>query len=264
MNLAREQSEELYRDALKYARDREVKLPGEYYDALPEEARQWAFSVAGISRTDQLQSVLDDVNEAVAEGVSFRKWKQRALSDPNFGGLPDYRLENIFRTNVQSAYNQGRGQQFLANRRRRPYLMYDAIGDVRTRPAHAAMDGHIAQVGAPIWATWTPPVGYQCRCRHISLSERQARARGLESQGPAPNAEADRGWDYDRRPRERPTTWREGAQRALDSLVQRVAPELINALRGLIASGVVDALQLGAPGLQPSGPQADTGGQMSA
>ena len=72
MQLTREQSEALYRDALKYARDREVSLPDEYYGALPNEARQWAFSVAGISRTDQLQSVLETLSEREAGVVRLR------------------------------------------------------------------------------------------------------------------------------------------------------------------------------------------------
>lgn len=74
--------------------------------------------------------------------------------------------------------------------------MWDAINDSRTRPAHAAMDGHVAPIDAPIWKKWhSPPCGHNCRCTRISLSEAQARARGYPKE--APNVEPDKGWEGD-------------------------------------------------------------------
>lgn len=197
--LTREQAEALYTDALGYSRTRNIALPADYYGDLPSEARQWAFSVAGISSADQLQSILDSMNKAILDGDSFATWKETALSTGGLGALSDARLENIFRTNIQGAYNRGRTLQHEQNRRRRPYLMYDAINDSRTRPAHAEMDGFIAHIDDPIWQRWTPPCGYQCRCRLIALTQRQAIDRGLNLQGSAPGVDPDQGWDYNRR-----------------------------------------------------------------
>jgi len=59
--------------------------------------------------------------------------------------------------------------------RTHPYFLYDAVNDSRTRPAHAAMDGFVAKHDDPVWKTWTPPCGYQCRCRRIALTEAQAK-----------------------------------------------------------------------------------------
>lgn len=88
--------------------------------------------------------------------------------------------------------------------------MYDAINDSRTRPNHAAMDGHIAHANDPIWKKWYTPAGHNCRCTVISLSEEEARARGYTGQ-PAPNVSPDQGWAYDRR-----GNWQEGMQSAID------------------------------------------------
>jgi SPP1 gp7 family putative phage head morphogenesis protein len=123
--------------------------------------------------------------------------------------LPAHRLDNIFRTNIQGAYARGKCAHIEENRTARPYLMYSAINDARTRPAHAAMNGYVAHVDAAVWKTWTPPCGYRCRCTVISLSEGQARERmerDADRLANNPDASAardaaiqggpDKGWGY--------------------------------------------------------------------
>lgn len=99
--------------------------------------------------------------------------------------LPKHRIETIWRTNLQGNYMRGRWEQFTRNTELRPYLLYDAINDSRTRPSHLAHDGVIRPVHDPFWkAGHTPPLGYNCRCSLISLSEAQARARsGFNANG---------------------------------------------------------------------------------
>ncbi len=99
----------------------------------------------------------------------------------------------MFRTNIQGWYAAGRCRAHLDNRAARPYLMYSAVNDSRTRPAHAAMKGFIAHIDDPIWKQWTAPCGFNCRCTNISLTEDQAKRRGLK---PFPGVAPDPGWDY--------------------------------------------------------------------
>ena len=95
---------------------------------------------------------------------------------------------------MQTHYGIGRTIQQRENAAARGYLMWDAINDDRTRPTHAAMDGHVAPIDDPVWKVWhTPPCGYNCRCTRIALTEAQARARGLGK--PAPAVEPDAGWE---------------------------------------------------------------------
>jgi hypothetical protein len=68
------------------------------------------------------------------------------------------------------------------------------------------MDGVVARYDDPMWRTFTPPVGYQCRCRRIALSERQAQryieadrnrlAKYPEIAEARATAKPDPGWDY--------------------------------------------------------------------
>lgn len=164
-------------EAIASAQGRGVVLPDIYYGQLQGIERAEAFSVAGIAKIDQLQQTLDSLTEALDQGMSFDQWKTQALKAPDVLALPNHRLDNIFRTNLQGAYARGKCAHIEANRDTRPFLMYSAINDARTRPAHAAMSGHTAPIDDPVWKRWTPPCGYRCRCTVISLSKAQGEAR---------------------------------------------------------------------------------------
>ena len=145
--------------AIKAAADRGVQLPEIYYSGQQQGiARQTAFSIAGIASLDQLQMVRDSLAKRTIEGSTFAEWKKEILkTDLN---LPNYRLETIYRTNLQGNYNRGRWQRFQAVKLDMPYLMYDAINDSRVRPSHLEMDGIIRPIDDPFWKTHYPPNGY--------------------------------------------------------------------------------------------------------
>jgi len=148
-------------DAIAWAKSRKVVLPETYYGTLQGLARAMSFSIAGVSKLDQLQGVMDSLTQATADGQSFATWKARVQSGEISLDLPEHRLENIFRTNIQGHYARGRCEQQMANTDNRPWFLYDAVNDSRTRPSHAAMDGFVARYDDPIWKNWTPPCGYQ-------------------------------------------------------------------------------------------------------
>lgn len=183
-------------EAIAAAKRRGVVLPEVYYGELPAKMRSRAFTVSGLTSLDQIQRVMDSLEAATQNGQTFRDWKKAVLADvPDLGKLPADRLDNVFRTAIQTHYNIGRWEQLERNRERRPYLMYDAINDGRTRPAHRAMDNHIAPIDDPIWNRWYPPNGFRCRCSVIALTEAQAKARGYGTK-PTPTVDPDQGWDY--------------------------------------------------------------------
>lgn len=180
-------------EAIAWARQRKAMLPAEFYGARLQAVRARSFAIAGLAALDQVQQVADSLAEATAAGTTLRDWQRNLL--PDVFALGKARRELIFRNAVQTHYGIGRTIQQRENADARPYLMWDAINDSRTRPTHRAMDGHIAPVGDPIWKKWTPPAGHQCRCTRISLTEAQARARGYPND--APGVEPDAGWAGD-------------------------------------------------------------------
>jgi phage gp29-like protein len=75
------------------------------------------------------------------------------------------------------------------------YLIWLTQDDdrVRERPLHnhALMHGKVFAIDHPIWKTWWPPAGHNCRCRIEVVSAEEARAAGYtgpEPTGPWPIA----------------------------------------------------------------------------
>lgn len=146
-----------FEEAIAFAKSRGIVLPDIFYGLLQGVARAEAFSIAGIAKLDQLDLVLKSLVKVLESGATFDTWRTKLLDSPDVLKLPKHRLDLIFRTVIQGAYGRGRCIQQHRNSESRPYLMYDAINDSRTRPAHAAMDGYIAKVADPVWKAWMPP-----------------------------------------------------------------------------------------------------------
>ena len=164
---------------------KKIPMTEDQFRKLEARARQRAFTVAGITRLDILQDMLDELTQAIAEGRTaqdFKKNIRERMKDKGWQGLTPYRLDTIFRTNVQTAYQVGRYQQMTAPEvvDSRPYWMYDAVNDGGTRPSHRAMDGMVWRYDDPIWDTWYPPNGFRCRCKVIALSPEAVARRGLK------------------------------------------------------------------------------------
>ncbi|MEY2631908.1 MAG: hypothetical protein RIR00_562 [Pseudomonadota bacterium] len=217
-------------EAIAWAKKQGVVLPEVYYGQLQGLARASAFTVSGLAGLDQIESVRTSLIQALENGETLRDWQQQ-VADGGIGlDLPPGRMETIFRNNIQGSYARGRCEQQRENLDTSPWMMYDAVNDSRTRPAHAAMDGLVARFDDPIWKTWTPPSGHRCRCRRIALSSAQAdrfRAVDLKRLSADPelaaaraSARPDPGWDYS--VCEEPT---EGLRRAIAARLQRCAPE---------------------------------------
>ena len=159
--------------ALARARSLGIVLP-EVYQELPEEYRRLAFTASGLHSIDQIQMVFDSLVTAMEENLTFPQWRERVIASPANIRLPSNRLETIFRNFVQTSYNRGRFEQYVQGQAEQPWLLYVSVDDARTRPTHAAMNGHVARVNDPIWNRWAPPNGHNCRCRLIALDNDQA------------------------------------------------------------------------------------------
>lgn len=169
--------------------------------ALQDEAHAVQFAVAGITKLDVLNDIHQGLHHALANGTTLSQfkaelepllqrkgWLGRGLVADQDGVLQGkqlmpYRLDTIFRTNIQSAYAAGRYQQQMRTVSTRPYWEYNAVMDRRTRPLHAALNGRVFRWDDPIWQTIYPPNGYNCRCWVRALTAAQVKAHpiGLES-----------------------------------------------------------------------------------
>lgn len=181
-------------EALRYALSRKVVLPDEYYQAMTDEQRQAAVSIAGLAQLEHIEHIINLVNKSLDNGGTFAEFVKQVKDGEVDISLPRHRLDNIFRTNVQSAYNHGRYQQQQSTKDIRPYLMYDAVNDSRTRPSHLAMDGIIRHIDDSFWNAHYPPNGFRCRCITRALTTEQADKFGGETVAIPELAKPDNGW----------------------------------------------------------------------
>jgi SPP1 gp7 family putative phage head morphogenesis protein len=163
-------------EALQYAHSKKVVLPDEFY-SMDLKTRQMATTVSFLSSLEQAESVIKSLNKTLASGGTFNDF-QKLVAESEIV-LPKHYLDNVFRTNIQSAYGHGRWIQQNRNKARRPYLMYSAINDSRVRPSHLALDRIVLPIDHPFWLTHYPPLSFRCRCTVIALTEKQALKYGI-------------------------------------------------------------------------------------
>ncbi len=167
-----------------------VPMTADEFYALAEEARAAAFTVAGVARMDVLVDIHKAVEKAISEGETLADFRDRfdeimeARGWAAPPGLTPWRLETIFRTNVQTAYSTGRYKQMVDQKDAFPYWEYDAVNDSRTRPTHAALDGKVFPADHPFWDTWYPPNGYNCRCGVNPVHRHEAEGLKVETEDP--------------------------------------------------------------------------------
>lgn len=165
-----------------------AKLTDAEAKALGEGAKQRAFYVTGLAKQDLVQLVSDGIEEALKNGETLADFKQRIAAAIAAQGWHDHRVENIFRTNMQTAYSAGRYKKMQAVKASRPYWQYIAVTDKRVRPSHAILHELVYPADHEFWASNYPPNGFRCRCGVRTLSERQVKKQGLTVQKAMPEA----------------------------------------------------------------------------
>lgn len=181
-----------FEEAVKYFKNRLPMTPSQF-QKLAGEYRSMAFTVSGYSSIQIIKQFHDALLKAIESGETMEDFRQRInsfLTDRGYDGITPFQADNIFRTNVQTAYQVGHYNSMTdpAVKRLRPYWQYDAVNDRHTRKAHLAMDGKVFPADSPVWDVWYPPNGYRCRCSVQTLSLRQVEARGLKVEDAAPDA----------------------------------------------------------------------------
>lgn len=148
---------------------RRVPMRKERWLKRQAEAKQRAFTVAGVASADVLTDVWLALDDSIARGATFEEFKAlvaEKLTTEWAGTVanPGHRVETIFRTNALTAYSAGAYEQRNdpVVKRRRPYLQFRAVGDQRTTDICRELDGKVLPADDPFWASHTPPLHFQC------------------------------------------------------------------------------------------------------
>lgn len=172
--------------ALEYWKTRKP-LSRKEYQALEKEARNRAFRISGLTRQKQLEAVHQALNKALDEGKTLAAFKKEIKSTIEKQGWSSWRTENIFRTNLASAYSAGAWAEIQATKEAFPYLEYIAVNDDRTRPSHAVLNGLIYPVDHEFWQRNYPPNGFGCRCTTAPVSKWRAEQAGAKIENEMPS-----------------------------------------------------------------------------
>jgi SPP1 gp7 family putative phage head morphogenesis protein len=217
---------EHYQEAIASVRKR-VPVPRSVWDSMQVEEREHAFTVAQVARTQVLQQVLDAVETAVTTGTAiddFRDEIADKLIDQWGGEIPN-RIETIFRTNIQTAYAEGRHaiNSAPAVKEARPYWRFDDTDDDRECEVCGPCHGTVMPADSEWWNDHHPPMHFNCHCTVTALSPEEAEEEGVD--GAAPDVDADDGFGA------KPGS--EGADWAPD--LENIDPELRAALENKLA-----------------------------
>jgi SPP1 gp7 family putative phage head morphogenesis protein len=159
-----------------------------------------AFALARVADVRIANRVQKAIAKSMQEGDDHETAKQGVLTAfgrklvKELGAYSDSYAETVYRTVANSSFNEGRMQEAQDPEVAEIIgaFMYDAFMDVVTRPNHGAAHGLIAATSDPIWRTFQPPLGYNCRCTLNFVDKFDLAEWGLIM----PSGEVKRGW-YD-------------------------------------------------------------------
>ena len=165
-------------EAIRFWAER-ANLTWDQAKELSDAARARAFYATGLYEQDLVDRVSEALKDALANGETLEDFQKRVAEVITKQGWKDYRVETIFRTNLQTAYSAGRYLKMQEVKKARPYWQYLAIMDKRTRPSHAVLHEKVYPADHEFWDSNYPPNGFRCRCAVRTLSQRQVDSEGL-------------------------------------------------------------------------------------
>lgn len=184
-------------EAVAYLEKKGLRLSWNWHETL-DAAHARSFTAAKVAKIDVLSELKRGLQNTLKNGGTEKQfiekltpelqrlgwWGKQIIVDTQGGaevvqmGSPR-RLKTIFRTNLQSAYMAGRYKTLMEGSTTHPYWKYVAILDGKTRAAHRALDGRVFSISDGFTSIGLPPNGYNCRCRHVPISEFRLKREGI-------------------------------------------------------------------------------------
>lgn len=156
-----------FEEAVLFLKKKNV-LPSDQYYKLSDKARFRAFTVSRLADADMMERVKTLLTENLESGGGLKEFLEKTDTEildglglaGNGGG---WYWENVYRTNVQTAYNAGRALGFEAVRPVALELV--GIGDMRqTEICRSLTQPPVRKMyDDPYWKTHWPPFHFGCR-----------------------------------------------------------------------------------------------------
>jgi SPP1 gp7 family putative phage head morphogenesis protein len=166
-------------DAKKYW-DGKVAVSHAEYKAMSAEAKVQAFAAAEIAKGEELYTVQRAINRAIAEGTTLKQFKEDAaeiFARRGWDKDKPYRIDLIFRNNVQTAYAVGQWEEINTGNLF-PYVQYSSINDSRRTQICKRLSGKIWRREDPALDTVAPLNHHQCRSSLIGRTKGSIKREG--------------------------------------------------------------------------------------
>ncbi|MDR1865980.1 MAG: phage head morphogenesis protein [Bacteroidales bacterium] len=119
---------------------------------------------------------LRDITDALRDGDRLRSFEEfHGEADKIIGKYNREWLRTEYSQAVAASQAAARWNGFEQNKDGMPFLQYQAIMDVNTRPEHAGLNGIIKRMNDPFWSQYYPPNGYGCRCEAVQMPKSSCR-----------------------------------------------------------------------------------------
>jgi len=132
------------------------------YAALADELRANAASFAAFKNHDEQEALRNLLTDDDGKPRSWNEFKKAA--QPITEKYNKTWLKTEYDQAVASSQMAVKWEGFAANADIYPNLEYRAVGDSKTRPEHAKLDGTILPISDKFWNKYYPPNGWGCRC----------------------------------------------------------------------------------------------------
>jgi hypothetical protein len=192
------------KEAIEYFRSKGWKVGFDFQDVWNQE-HAFAFTAAKAMTVDVLETLRGAVDQALAEGRTFRDfakdlqpeleklgwWGKAEMPDPKTGELKDVqlgsprRLKVIYQTNLRTARAAGKWERIQRTKKLLPYLRYSLGPSEKHRPEHVAWEGLELLADDPWWDTHMPPNGWGCKCWVQQLTKADVDSTGGPDEAPA-------------------------------------------------------------------------------
>lgn len=166
---------------LGFIRDRMAVTPSEATE-LREGAGVRARTAAEVAELDMVAQVWEAIDRAVRDGTTVEEFREQiGPAMEQAWGEEGWRLETVFRTNIQTAYSAGRQVQNAAVRATHPYIRYDVVDDDVTSDICQSLIGVVVKADQ---ATLHPPLHPNCRTDEVAITAEEADELGVDEDLP--------------------------------------------------------------------------------
>lgn len=171
--------------AVEFLESKKLKVTWNWQEQL-QAIKENSFTVAKVSSANVLQLFQNEIKKSMVEGNSYNVFKKNMKSILQTAGYSKredgtaWRLDTIYRTNMQSAYMAGRYKEMEEVQDVFPYWQYISVMDTRTTTLCNSLSNKIVEANSPFWATHYPPNHFRCRARVRAVDDNFLKKKKLQ------------------------------------------------------------------------------------